>query len=95
MEGQGLSKKWSESEEVPQAGSRSSSLEAEEVNPSRANNETSYSGNKFKVDYSIRGTAKCKECKKIISKGELRIGKSVSYKDKYFTSFFRAFSVFS
>ena len=38
--------------------------------------------NPFHVDYSIRGTAKCKICKKNIEKGELRIGKSAPYKDR-------------
>ena len=36
--------------------------------------------NKFKVDYSKLGTAKCRKCKKSILKGTLRIGKYVTYK---------------
>ena len=39
--------------------------------------------NKFAIDYSIRGTARCRLCKKNIVKGELRIGKSVLFKDRY------------
>lgn len=34
----------------------------------------------FLVDYSIKGTAKCRECKTNIEKGQLRIGKLVHYK---------------
>ena len=57
-------------------------------------------GNKFAIDYSKNGKAKCKECGSAIPKGELRIGKHVSFKDTYilqyhhlscaFTSFKRA-----
>ena len=39
--------------------------------------------NLFKVDYSLRGTAKCMECGKKIIKDDLRIGKMVPYKDKH------------
>ena len=42
----------------------------------------------FRVDHSIRGTAKCKKCNKIIAKGVLRIGKSVLFKDKYILQYF-------
>ena len=34
----------------------------------------------FHVDYSIKGTAKCRVCKKVIQKNELRIGKYVPFK---------------
>ena len=34
------------------------------------------------MDYSIRGTAKCRICKKCIEKDQLRIGKSAPYKDR-------------
>ena len=44
--------------------------------------------NYFKVDYSIRGTAKCKECKKIICKDHLRIGKSVFFRGISFLQYF-------
>ena len=37
---------------------------------------------KFYIDYSIRGTAKCKVSKKIIEQDKLKIGKSVPYKNK-------------
>ena len=36
--------------------------------------------NKFKVDHSKLGTAKCRKCKKSILRGTLRIGKYVPYK---------------
>ena len=44
-------------------------------------------GNKFCVDYSKRGTAKCKICKKCIPTNELRIGAYVFFKGKTITSF--------
>ena len=53
--------------------------------------------NKFSVDYSIRGTSKCKHCKNRIIKGCLRIGKRVLFKDKYILAFFHldcAFKMF-
>ena len=37
----------------------------------------------FLVDYCKRGITKCKGCGKNIPKDELRIGKSVKFKDKY------------
>ena len=40
------------------------------------------------MDYSKRGTAKCKKCRNTIKKGELRMGKSVAYKTKYFLQYF-------
>ena len=43
--------------------------------------------NKFSVDYSKRGTAKCKLCKNVIAKSEIRIGKSVPFKATYITQF--------
>lgn len=54
---------------------------------SNNNDEREETANIFKVDHSIRGTAKCKECKKQISKNELRIGKMVRFKEKQFLSF--------
>ena len=52
--------------------------------------EISITGNKFSVDYCKRGTTKCKLCKMMITKGELRIGKLVPFtKKKYsYTSVF-------
>ena len=41
----------------------------------------------FYVDYSVKGTAKCKSCKKVIVKDELRIGKSVLYKDQAYLQY--------
>ena len=45
------------------------------------------STNKFCVDYSIRGTAKCKICKNNIPKGELRMGVYIYFKDKMITNY--------
>ena len=44
-------------------------------------------GNKFSIDHSKNGRAKCKECGKLIARGELRIGKLVSFKDIYIHQF--------
>ena len=41
----------------------------------------------FHVDYSVKGTAKCKLCKKVISKNVLRIGKPVLFKDRIFLQY--------
>ena len=54
--------------------------EAKSMKRSVSNNENLFLGNKFSVDYSKRGTAKCKVCKKVIVKNEIRIGKSVPFK---------------
>ena len=43
--------------------------------------------NKFRVDYSKRGTAKCTVCKKCIPKEELRMGTYASFKGKTITTF--------
>ena len=44
--------------------------------------ESETTSNKFCVDYSKRGTAKCKVCRKCIPKEELRIGMYACYKNK-------------
>ena len=44
--------------------------------------------NKFCVDYSKRGTARCKSCKKIIPKDELRMGMYTVFKGKTMISFY-------
>ena len=44
--------------------------------------------NKFSVDYCKKGTAKCKKCKKLISKDNLRIGKRVPFKVGYIRQYF-------
>ena len=44
-------------------------------------------GNKFSIDYSKRGTAKCRVCKKLISKDDLRIGMSVQYKSSFYIQY--------
>ena len=42
----------------------------------------------FHVDHSVKGTAKCKQCKKCIGKGELRFGKPVPYKNRIFLQYY-------
>ena len=51
-------------------------------------------GNKFYVDYSKRGTCKCKHCRKKIAKDEIRIGKSVEYKEKHILQYYHINCVF-
>ena len=41
----------------------------------------------FSIDYSKRGTAKCKVCKKAIYRHEIRIGKLVPYKTEHITRY--------
>ena len=41
----------------------------------------------FHVDYSVRGTAKCKLCRKVISRDLLRIWKSALYKERTYTQY--------
>jgi len=51
----------------------------------------------FCVDYSKNGRAKCKKCNKTISKSELRIGKSISFKSISYLKYFHvecAFKLF-
>ena len=45
-------------------------------------------GKKFLADYCKRGSTKCKVCRKKIQKGELRIGKSVPFKNIYITQYY-------
>ena len=45
-------------------------------------------GNKFCIDYSMRGIAKGKKCKKQFVKGELRIGKLVAFKVGHILQYF-------
>ena len=45
-------------------------------------------GNKFCIDYSKRGIAKCKTCKKQVAKGELRIGELVAFKVGHILQYF-------
>ena len=50
--------------------------------------------NKFCVDYSKRGTSKCKICKKCIPKDELRIGMYAPFKGKTITNFYHIMCFF-
>ena len=42
----------------------------------------------FIADYCKRGSTKCKKCKDAISKGDLRIGKSILFKSNYIFQYF-------
>ena len=48
----------------------------------------------FSVDYSKNGTARCKKCKKRIPKDEIRIGKYIQYKAKYFLQYYHVQCLF-
>ena len=52
------------------------------------NEDNEYSINRFSVDYAVRGTAKCKVCKKLINRNDLRIGKLVPFKSKHIKQFY-------
>ena len=59
-----------------------------------SNSEGSPIGNKFNVDYSKRGMAKCKVCNKLIAKNELRIGKLVPFKVRSILRYFHVKCLF-
>ena len=59
----------------------------------KSNNEAS-NGNKFTIDYSKRGTAKCRKCKKSIPKDILRIGKNAMFKEKHIIQYYHITCVF-
>ena len=48
----------------------------------------------FSIDYSKRGTAKCGKCNKAITKGEIRIGKSMKFKVGYISHYFHLDCIF-
>ena len=45
-----------------------------------AQEETKKNDELYSIDHSIRGTAKCKGCRKVIAKNDIRIGKVVQFK---------------
>ena len=51
-------------------------------------NKSDATGRKFSIDYSKRGTAKCRICKKKIPMGEVRIGKLVPFREVHITQYF-------
>ena len=51
-------------------------------------------GNIFSIDKSLRGTAKCRMCKRIILKGDFRIGKNAPFKVGYIVQFFHVVCAF-
>ena len=55
--------------------------EERNANSTTSTKDSSNAGNKFSVDHSMRGTTKCRVCKKAIPKDELRIGKAVLFKE--------------
>ena len=46
------------------------------------------------VDHSKRGTCRCRKCKKVITKGEIRIGKSAVFKSKTILQYHHAQCIF-
>ena len=51
-------------------------------------------GNIFSIDKSLSGTAKCRMCKRIILKGDFRIGKNARFKVGYIVQFFHVVCAF-
>ena len=66
-------------------------MEEEEEEDTR---ESFVNGKKFCVDHSKNGRAKCRKCKKVIPIGELRIGKNVQFKEKYFLHYYHINYIF-
>ena len=65
------------------------------LKPITYNNESgSTQVNKFNIDHSKNGRAKCKECGNKITKGELRIGKYVPFKAIYITQYYHTLCAF-
>ena len=56
--------------------------------------EVAFEGNKFSTDHSKNGRAKCKECSKLIAKGDIRIGKLVPFKDTHIHRFYHLVCAF-
>ena len=52
------------------------------------------SPNKFCIDYSKRGTAKCRKCKKVIDKDILRIGKYMAFKGNIIKHYYHSTCAF-
>ena len=55
---------------------------------SGSSNDDKSNSKKFTVDYSKRGTTKCRYCKKFIVKGMIRLGKSVAFKTIHIIQYF-------
>ena len=60
----------------------------EEESEATINNNNQYTGKKFTIDKSKNGRARCKHCRNNIIKDDLRIGKSVLYRDKYILQYY-------
>ena len=106
MESKGYPKKRAGREEVNEAEtSDSSKLKLikfdEAINHKKENsiNESmaQMTSKNFSIDYSVRGTAKCKRCKNKMDKNVLRFGKRVIFKSRYMQQYFHvdcAFEIF-
>ena len=51
-------------------------------------------GNRFSVDYAVGGTAKCKVCKNLRNRNDLRISKLVRFKSKHIKQFYHLVCAF-
>ena len=71
----------------PKKISENSNTNKNETIENDKNHDHECTANIFQVDLCKRGTAKCVECKKIIIKDEVRIGKLVPFKEKQFLRF--------
>ena len=52
-------------------------------------------GNKFCIDYSKNGKAKCKECRNVIAKDDLRLGKHVPFKEIHILQYYHLSCAFA
>ena len=67
----------------------------EDPDSNRTSSGYVFEGKKFCVDYSIRGTAKRKKCKVLISNNDIRIGKSVPYKNIHILQYYHLQCIFA
>ena len=61
----------------------------------QAGDESKETSNKFVVDYSKTGKAKCRECKVCINQGDIRIGKHVPFKKIHILHYFHLTCAFN
>ena len=96
MEGSWNSKKRITSGENHQALIKATtSSEGDTSSNSEVLDESKRRGNKFCIDHSLNGKAKCRECKNVIAKDELRIGKHVPYKEIHIIQYYHLSCAFT
>ena len=98
MEGSRYPKKRVTSDEDHQALTKTTTTNESDTVTDRDSERTVDSnprGNRFAIDYSKNGKAKCKECKNAIAKGELRIGRHIPFKDTHILQYYHILCAFT